>query len=266
MKKYWLGFKTSIQTFLQYRSNLILQLIGSIIFYVALTLLWIAIYQNQDIIGDYTKPEMITYILGSAIISGYIFYTAIGDYTDFWIRKGILSMWLIRPFSILFYWFVDDFARRIFSFLINFIALAMITGIFFTRFLVIQNNFNIIALVIFVVFLAGLINYLIFNAIALFAFWMDQTWGIRFVFRVIITIAAGTVIPLSFLTGPLGQLFNWLPFKYMSYIPMQIYLGKIATERIWIVILIELTWIFVLWLAVKFVWKTGIKHYTAVGG
>lgn len=255
-----------MQTFLEYRSNLILQLVGSIIFYVALTLLWVAIYQNKDLIGDYTKPEMITYILGSAIISGYIFYTAIGDYTDYWIRKGILSMWLIRPFSILFYWFVDDFARRIFSFLINFIALAIIAGIFFTNFLIIQNDIYVIIITIIVVFLAGLINYLIFNAIALFAFWMDQTWGVRFVFRVIITIAAGTVIPLSLLTGPLGQLFNWLPFKYMSYIPMQVYLGKIPNGQIWTVVLTELVWILVFWLTVKLVWNKGIKHYTAVGG
>ena len=265
MKKYWVVFITSWQTNLEYRLNLILQLLGKLVFYFALIILWLAVYKNQEFIGDYSKNQMITYIIGSGIISGYIFYTSIGDNIDAYIKRGLLSPWLTKTINVPNMWFVDDLARRIFNFIVAFIAF-LIVLIGFQSYLFIQTDLFMLCAMALTVILAGIINYFIFYLVGIFAFWMDETWGLRFVMRMFLSLAGGSLIPLSLLPGFVGKILLFLPTKYMTYIPMQIYLNKMNMAEIIASIAVEFIWIAVLWFVAKCIWNNGLKHYSAIGG
>jgi ABC-2 type transport system permease protein len=94
---------------------------------------------------------------------------------------------------------------------------------------------------------------------------MENTYGMRFVMRVILEIAGGALIPLSFFPESLQRLFSCLPFPLLIFFPMRIYLGKILWSQMLWELLKEIAWIFALaglnWL----IWKRGLRQYVAMG-
>ncbi|OGD67892.1 hypothetical protein A3F08_03230 [Candidatus Berkelbacteria bacterium RIFCSPHIGHO2_12_FULL_36_9] len=265
MNKYWVAFKTNLETHLEYRLNLFLQTIGVLIFFIGLIILWTAIYNGKTTIGDFTLNEMITYLFLSGIIYGYGLYTSAGDEMDFWIKWGTLSPWLTKPFSVPIYWFIFDLTRRFFNLIAGLIAF-FILFIFISKYLILDVSILTVFLVFFTMILGGILSYLIFYPISLLAFWIEQTWGIRFVLRTIVNLFTGAIIPLSLLPGLLQKIILVLPFKYIIYFPVQIFLGKIPTSQIVYEIMIELVWILLLLTISIIVYNNGVRRYTAVGG
>ena len=56
-----------------------------------------------------------------------------------------------------------------------------------------------------------------------------------------------------------------LPFQFMIFFPMQIYLGKIPMGQVFYEFLIEGTWIAALSFLNWMIWKKGARHYVAMG-
>jgi len=79
---------------------------------------------------------------------------------------------------------------------------------------------------------AVLLQFLTFESLNLLAFWVENTYGLRFTMRVIMEVAGGAIIPLSFFPGLLQKVFALLPFPYLVYFPMRIYLNKIEFTEI----------------------------------
>jgi len=94
---------------------------------------------------------------------------------------------------------------------------------------------------------------------------MEQTWGFRFVVRVVMEIATGIFIPVTLLPGVIGSIIQFLPFKFLAFFPMQIFLGKISLMEIMLNFGVEILWIGAFYVVGVLVWRRGIKHYTAVG-
>jgi ABC-2 type transport system permease protein len=61
---------------------------------------------------------------------------------------------------------------------------------------------------------------------------MENTYGIRFTMRIIMEVVDGAIIPLSFFPLVLQKIFSFLPFPFLIYLPIRIYLGKISLEEL----------------------------------
>jgi ABC-2 type transport system permease protein len=83
--------------------------------------------------------------------------------------------------------------------------------------------------------------------------------------RVIMEVAGGAIIPLSFFPGVLQKLLMVLPFPYMIYLPMQIYLGKIPLSGVPFEFIKESVWIMGLILLNLVIWKRGVRQYVSMG-
>jgi ABC-2 type transport system permease protein len=57
----------------------------------------------------------------------------------------------------------------------------------------------------------------------------------------------------------------WLPFPYLIYFPMRIYLGKIPPAQLMLDLLREGIWIAGLSFLNWAVWKKGVRQYVAMG-
>jgi ABC-2 type transport system permease protein len=79
--------------------------------------------------------------------------------------------------------------------------------------------------------MAALLQFFLFECLSLFSFWVENTYGIRFTMRVIMEIVGGAIIPLSFFPDVLQKIFLLLPFPFLIYLPMKIYLGKIPLQN-----------------------------------
>ena len=249
-----------------YRVNFCLEIAGGILSILIVVFLWLAVYRfsGRAELGGFSLAEMITYLLGGGVINSFLLTTAENPETSQAIQEGSLSNLLIQPISPYWVWLLRDLAGKTYLGLIGLAGYAIVS-LFFRDLLVFCSD--PLRLILFAVALvaAALLQYLMFEALNLLAFWVENTYGIRFTMRVIMEVVGGAIIPLSFFPPLLQEAFGLLPFPYLVYFPMQIYLNKVDLAEI----VAELGRIAV-WMAAlaglnAFLWRKGLSRYTAMG-
>ncbi|MGB9700924.1 MAG: ABC transporter permease [Thermodesulfobacteriota bacterium] len=249
-----------------YRVNFFMEVLSGIFASLILILLWMAIYRSseQQIIGGYSLSEMVTYLLGGGLINSFILSTAENPETSQNIQDGTLSGLLIKPLSPYMIWFVRDLGTKSFFFFLGLIGY-LVVCLFFRNYLVSANSLEYFFLFILALLLASLLHFFLFETLSLLSFWVENTYGLRFTMRVIMEVIGGAIIPLSFFPEILQNIFNLLPFPYIIYLPMKIYLGKISSDLVWGELFKEVIWIVGLAMLNLVIWKKGIRQYVAMG-
>jgi len=264
--KAWIVFKLVWIERIAYRVNFCLEILSGIVSSLIVVFLWLAIYKSsgRNFIGGYSLPEMITYILGGGLINTFILTTAENPETSQTIQDGSLSDMLIKPINPYWVWLVRDFGSKSFLFSLGLLGYVLVF-LFFRQHLIISMGLGTFFLFLLSMGMATLLQYLLFEALSLLSFWLENTYGIRFTMRIIMEVVGGAIIPLSFFPGILQKIFGFLPFPYLIYLPMRIYLNKIAPEEIFGELIKEGLWILTLAIVNMVVWKKGIRQYVAMG-
>jgi len=249
-----------------YRVNFLMEIASGILSSVIVISLWIAIYQSAgtEMIGGYSLREMVTYLLGGGLINSFILTTAENPETSQNIQDGTLSNLLIQPVSPYGIWFFRDFGSKIFFLTLGLLGYAVVC-VFFNKYLVPSPAFGYFFFFLLSLLLASLLQFFLFESLSLLSFWVENTYGIRFTMRVIMEVLGGALIPLSFFPEILEKIFLFLPFHFLIYLPMKIYLGKMEMNQIPLKLSIEVGWIVGFGILNLFVWKRGIRQYVAHG-
>lgn len=267
MKKYWVIARTAWSEYLAYRMNFLLEIIGGLFAMLIAIAVWYAIFQGDRsrVIGNYTLDEMVTYLLGAGIVMSFLFLTAQGDEINDDINRGTLSNYLVKPLIVPLYWAIRDLVRKYFTLALALIQF-LIVLLFFRGFLVgPASPFHLLLAVAALIF-AAVLHFLLFYAFSVIAFWMEETWGWRFLMRVVMEIATGALIPIALFPDLWRGVFEFLPFQYLVYFPMQVYLGKVGLDGVTTGVGTMFVWIAILAIAVTYVWRRGLARYTAQGG
>lgn len=266
MLKYLYIFKLTWMERMVYRVNFFMEVLSGILSSLIVIFLWMAVYRyaRQEVIGGYSLPEMVTYLLGAGLINSFILTTAENPETSQNIQDGSLSGYLIKPLSPYGIWFARDFGTKSFFFLLGLTGY-LIVGIFFIEFLIPFSNGTYLLLFLISLVLAALLQFLFFEALSLLSFWIENTYGLRFTMRVIMEVVGGAIIPLSFFPEILQKIFYFLPFSFLIYFPMKLYLGKIPLDQIASLFIQEGLWIMGLALLNFVIWKKGIRQYVSMG-
>lgn len=261
ISKWWQTIKISWSRYTAYRMSFFLQIIGpSLVFFFIKYQLWDSIYKGDPnlVINGYTFSAMITYHLWSFIVSliaqGHNSMNLSEE-----IRLGRISTYLIYPFNL---WEFHTASFLSFQILQTFISLftlilMSVLGIFeFTSLQFILNGFFYCMYISFFWFIA---QYLI----GILGFWLDETWILRVMLNVLTGFLSGAIIPLEFYPSWLIKILNYTPFPYLSYYPIKTFMGQ-TTHLISAYSIIGV-WMIVVALITSWVWKKGIKLYTAAG-
>jgi ABC-2 type transport system permease protein len=266
LSKLWLIFKLVWIERMVYRVNFFLDILSGILSSLIVVFLWMAIYRNADsgMISGYSLGEMVTYLLGGGLLNSFILTTAENPETSQSIQDGTLSTLLIKPFSPYAVWFARDMGGKTFLLMLGVIGYLGVI-FFFREYLILFASPGHLLFFVFSVLFAALLQFLLFEALSLLSFWIENTYGIRFTMRVIMEVAGGAIIPLSFFPDILQKFLMLLPFPYMIYLPMQIYLGKIPLDQMPFEFLKESIWIIGLILINFIVWKRGVRQYVSMG-
>lgn len=266
MVKFWAVFKLVWIERMAYRVNFFLEILSGVVSSLIVVFLWLAIYRSagRHIIGGYSIEEMVTYLLGAGLINSFILTTAENPETSQSIQDGTLSNLLIQPMSPYGIWFVRDLGSKAFLFVLGLLGYL---GVFciFRDYLVLSIGPGHFLFFLLSLMLAALLQFFLFEALSLLAFWVENTYGIRFTMRVIMEVVAGAIIPLSFFPHLVQKIFLLLPFPFLIYLPMRIYLGKIPLGEVPMALVQEAIWIVALAMVNVIVWKKGIRQYVAMG-
>ena len=264
--KFWYVFKLVWIERMTYRVNFIMEILSGIFSSLIVIFLWIAIYRSagKETIGGYSLREMVTYLLGGGLINSFILTTAENPETSQNIQDGTLSSYLIQPINPYGIWFFRDLGGKTFLFALGLLGYVVVC-LFFYKYLVYSLNFEYLFFFLLSLLLASLLQFFMFQGFSLLSFWIENTYGIRFTIRVIMEVLAGAIIPLSFFPEILQKIFLLLPFHFLIYLPMNIYLGKISLIQASFELLNEIGWITGFALLNLFIWRKGVRQYIAHG-
>lgn len=264
--KYWCISKISFQEFIEYRGNIFIEMVGMLVTTFLAIGLWYSLYSfsDQEVIGGYTLTGMMTYLLGAGLVNTAMHLNSQGDQQMWDINRGTLNNHLLKPLSPLAYWFACDMAKK-FLMLMFITLITCIVGVLFWKFIIIPSLLQVLLFLVSLVF-GIILHFILFHLFMLGAFWMGKSWGLSFIFCVLMGIATGVLIPLELFPDIWKEFLLLLPFKFFGYVPMQIFLGKMNTTELLLSFGEVVLWIIGVFVISRFVYRQGLKVYGAYGG
>ena len=74
------------------------------------------------------------------------------------------------------------------------------------------------------------------------------------------------MVPIWFYPSWLERITEYLPFRFVHFVPLAVYLGEIPMQEVPILMVVACIWIAALAAAVVWVWRTGMKRIVIQGG
>ncbi len=262
-RKLWQSMLLEWSKLFVYRFNLALQVFGPIgIFFVIKYSLWTSIYQSsgEATIGGFTLEAMIAYHLW-AMVTSMLQVSHGFDRLSEEIRLGRISSFLLYPFEMWEYHVSQYLARQVVHVGIAGLMVVVLRLLLADRLGLAgwQAMFSGLWLGL----LAGLLWFWIIYIFALCAFWLDETWTLRVIFRIVAGFLSGKLIPLDLYPQWLVGALEYTPFPYMTFQPVLAFMGRDA--EVGKATLVLLGWIAITAGLCFWVWRRGIRNYTAAG-
>ncbi|MDE6618318.1 MAG: ABC-2 family transporter protein [Clostridiales bacterium] len=268
LKKYLIFARSGFQTTLAYRGMIFLWFFSAMISAVLMGLVWWAIYSfsPESMIAGYTFPQMLMYVILSAVVGEVIYTNTLGDITDD-VRWGLIGMRLMKPINYrvqLGVTAVGSFFARIIIIGIPVITVGTLTVVFGFGLQGIQW-YNILLFVP-----ACFLSALMFDAFGFLfgqlAFRTQAMFGVASMSQLVITFLSGGVVPISLFPAWAQTALTYTPFPTLVSLPIRIFLGQVGWMEMLISFAISIAWIVGLNVLAHFAYKSSVKHVVVFGG
>ena len=263
MKKYYIIARNTWDEMLTYRVSFVMWRIRNIIQLLTIYFLWQVILPPNKTLLGYSQSLMLTYILGTSLLDSIVLSSrtyAVGEE----INSGNLMNFLLRPINYFLYWFSKDIGDKAMNICFSIVELTLIFIILRPPFFIQTNLFYILPF-IFSVILSLFIYFFLNFLLGLIGFWSPEVWAPRFIFITLLGFFAGSLFPLDILPKTIYEILRFLPFTYLLYFPLKVYLGQLSFLQIASGLAISIFWTFAIYFIVKVTWQKGLKSYTAYG-
>lgn len=262
MGKYGTLFRINWQTTLQYRWSVVIYLVGYSLYVAVLLHLWTAIYHQGDGVAGYTLSEILTYYLLQLVLNSVVFSYVSWDLIQH-VREGEISNFLVRPLDPYRYYLVLDLSGRVLESLFVLGAVGLLVILVAGTFQLPPDGKTFMVFLVTVV-LAILLSFELDFAIGVAAFWFVQVKAFRQILQSLILFFSGSLLPLDLFPAWLASLAQWLPFPYLVYFPVSVFLGRV--EDPWPGLIRMGVWILVFYGFSRWLLGRGLRRYEAVGG
>lgn len=260
--KYITLLKLSWQNGLAYPFSVITWRVRQMLSTLMSLTVWNVLFTDTQTLFGYTQSSMITYIFLVSFLQSMILASALTGLAQR-IYSGELSNQLLKPINIFAYLGVEEIADKIKN--VGFLIVE--TLILFAIF---KPEIVFPSLALFLLFtlwaIGGVIlNFCITLLFGALGFWSPETWGPRFLFFMIIDFTAGKLFPLDILPEFMQKALMFTPFPYLSFIQIQLFLGRLNSTEVLLYSFRLLAWVLILAVISKLVWKRGLRSYEATG-
>lgn len=263
MGKYGCIFGKAFKMQAVYRVSMYLGILKSLIAFFIQVSLWYALV-GAGANNSVSFSDMTVYlVLNTAILT--LTQANVAADIEASVIDGSVSMHIIRPVSFKFYTLATVLGQNAFRFLTGAVPV-LLPGIFLA-----WNGFTFPSPVYLALFLAStligmLIMFELTYAVGLLAFWIQRCWFLKWYLDAGMAFFGGTVVPLWFYPQGLQAVSRFLPFRYILFEPVNLFLHKVSVQEgavslaaggIWLVLLV--------WLE-RSVWLLALDKMTVNGG
>jgi ABC-2 type transport system permease protein len=261
-KKWRTTIEASLTRQMAYKLDFFMTLIAPIVvFSIVSYAVWRSIYSLRagSGIGGFSMEQMLQYqcwaLIAALLIRSHRSWNLSED-----IRMGRISSFLLYPFELWKFHASEFIAFQIVEIVIATFAIATMvaTGILpfpSTEHLFIGFTFSLGV---------GALWFVMEFFFGLLAFWLEETWVMRFVFNLFAVLLSGAFVPIELFPTALQGVLAFTPFPLITSLPVHFFLGTapISLSHAYATLV---AWIGGFALLSHFTWRRGINLYSASG-
>lgn len=253
------GFVNTMAYRLRYYTGIVTYFIYVSVYYF----IWKAIYSHSASIEGFDFSHLLTYVAIGWIIRSF-YYNNIDQEMATQVLEGKLAMDLIKPVNTQWMYIAQALGESAFR-------LAMLTVPTAVVLLLVYPVRSPASLENFIAFLvSSLLSFFLVAginfAVGTFAVRLKSILGLLRAKYFLLELFSGLLIPISFFPHIFQEVFAFLPFQYISYIPVLLYLGKISGMGILKSLGIQIFWVAALIAIGHLFWTWSSKKITIQGG
>ena len=247
----------------QYRANLMMYLLFWLVSPIVYLAVWTTIAKGQGSVGGLTPNDFVTYYMTLLIIDQLTSDITIHIFA-FKIQDGTLSGELTRPVHpILTNALVTNISFKV-------LTLMTLIPVWLVLLILFQPNFSTVTwqgilLAVPAILLGFAISFLFGASLTCIAFWTTRVWSLAEFYWAMILLFSGQFVPLQLMPQVVQQIARVLPFQLFKYFPIQIVLGRLSQAEIIAGYLTGFAWLVVALFCFTWIWKRGVKKFSAVG-
>jgi viologen exporter family transport system permease protein len=253
------GFVNTLAYRLRYYTGIVTYFIYVAVYYF----IWKAIFAHGQNIEGFDFNQILTYVAVGWIIRSFYFNNIDQDMAQ-QVLEGKLAMDLIKPVNIQSMYVAQAFGESVFRLILLTAPTALVLmlvyplrrpagwGSFLAFFLSVFLSFYIVA---------G-INF----AVGTLAIRLQSILGLLRAKYFLLELFSGLLLPISFFPHAAQKALAVMPFQYISYIPVLLYLGKIRGVGIIQALGLQAFWVVALLGSGHFMWRWSTRKITIQGG
>lgn len=240
---------------MEFRMDFTFRIIMDCIYYVVNIGLFKVLYLHTDMIGGWTESQMMVFV-GSYLLVDAISMTVFSNnmwWLPWYINKGELDYYLIRPVSPLFFLSLREFAAN------SFVNLLVAGGFFVYAISNYQGDWNLWTLAGFTLLIINgtLIHYCLQMLMIIPVFWTHSARGFIDLFY---TLGLAMERPHKIFTGWVKIFFTIiLPFALIASFPAQFFIEGFTRQNLLHITVVTSA----LWIVMLSTWKLGLKNYSS---
>ena len=253
------GFVNTLAYRLRYYTGIVTYFIYVSVYYF----IWKAIFAHSARIEGFDFSQILTYIAVGWVIRSFYFNNIDQDMAQ-QVMEGKLAMDLIKPVNTQSMYVAQAFGEALFRLLLLTAPAAVVLMLVYplrrpASFAHFAAFFASVVLSFFIV--AG-INF----AVGTLAIRLKSILGLLRAKYFLLELFSGLLLPISFFPHTAQRLLAAMPFQYISYVPVLIYLGKINGAGIWAALGLQLFWVVAMLVIGDMMWRWSSRKITIQGG
>ncbi len=244
---------------LRYFTGIITYFVNVSVYYF----IWRAIYTSNPNVAGYDLAQIVTYVAVGWMIRSF-YYNNVDREMATEVLEGKIAMSLIKPVDTQLMYVSQAAGESIFRALMFTGPIAIVILLVYP----VRPPASAAAAGMFLIscLFALLIFTLINFMIGTMALQIQSIVGVIRAKYFIVEFTSGLLIPLSFFPERLQRILLFSPFPYISYTPLQIYLGKEQGWALGRAVGIQALWVLVLCFAGRLYWRFSARRLSILGG
>lgn len=247
----------------QYRANLLMYLFYWLVSPIVYLAVWTTVARAQGSVSGLSANDFVTYYMVLLIVDQLTSNITI-HILAYKIQDGTLSGELIRPIHpVLTNILVNNIAFKALTFIV-------LIPVWIILFLLFRPDFSAVSLASLLLAVPGIvigfgISFLLGSTLTSVAFWTTRVYSVNEFFYALIILFSGQFVPLTLMPGAIQNIAQFLPFQMYIFVPVQVVLNKLPMETILRDYAVGLAWLAICYLLFNWVWREGVKRFSAVG-
>ncbi len=252
------------QIALTYRGSLLIEGLHALLMPSILMLVWLSVKRTPDVL--YSDGDYLLYYLAMPVVMTITACMTVYEIPEE-IRNGTLSRNLLKPFHPLWQYVFKNIAFKMVK-LIYLLPVVFSIGWFLgDRLPVVDLSIPRAFLIASILCLGIILRYVMTTFLAMTGFWIEHVETLNLVVNAgIWAIFGGMIVPIETMPPWIRPVAHVLPYRYCLSFPIEVLRGHLVPSEILFGLAIGSFWCFAFFILLKFLWRKGLRQYTAYGG